>query len=299
MSWSKAVPIEVGAPTDRHYSAVMAPIAPVARRLAGLGLVLDGPDGPRNGRPGRGDSLDRASAAAVAAEQAGFSSVWATETTAEPPDAVPYEAFSLVSALAVRTSRIHLGVVAAAAPRRAPSILAKIVTSVDVISHGRAVLSVDGDRSLPSDADRLDEALAIARAVLEDRHPTVDGRIYSVADAVNRPAPVQVGGIPLIVFLRGEGPDDAALEVCARSADAMVVGGGAAGATAVLSFLDDRRGLRDRPGDRVAVLGLVEAVDRSAAADVAGVRDCGADGCLVRVSAPWGVPQIERLGRIW
>ena len=284
------------APAGRHYSAVMAPIAPVARRLAGLGIILGHPDGRMNGRHERDDSLDRASAASVAAERAGFTSVWATETRAEPPDVVPYEAFSLISALAVRTVTPHLGVVAEADQRRVPSILSKIVTSVDVISHGRGVLSLDGDRSVPGDARRLGEALAIARAVLEDRHPTVDGRIYSVVDAVNRPAPVQVDGIPLVVFLHGAGPDVAVLEVCARFADAVVVVNGATEVRAFLSFLADRHGPRDRTGDRVAVLGMVGADDGSALADV---RKCGADGCLIKVPAPWAVSQIEQLGGMW
>ena len=284
-----------GLPLGRHYSAVMAPIAPVAQRLAGLGLCLGRPDA----RLVQDDLLDRASAAAVAAERAGFTSVWASETTAEPPDTVPYEAFSLISALAVRTGTVHLGVVADADQRRAPSILSKIVTSVDVISHGRAIFSLDGDRSDPADAHRLGEALAIARAMMEDEHPTVDGRIYSVADAVNRPAPVQAGGIPLVVFLHGTGPGVAELEVCARSADAVVVAGGPPSVREVVSFLGDRQGPRDRPGDRVAILGLAEGDDPSVAADVAGMRNDGADGCLVEVAAPWSVPQIENLGPTW
>ena len=285
----------IGGPVDRHYSAVMAPIAPVDQRLAGLGLCLGHP----GARKVHDDILDRASAAAVAAERAGFTSVWATETAVEPPVAVPYEAFSLISALAVRTGTVRLGVVAEADQRRAPSILSKIVTSVDVISHGRAILSLDGDRSVTADAHRLGEALAIARAMMEDEHPTVDGRIYSVAGAVNRPAPVQVGGIPLVVFLHGTGPDVAVLQVCARSADAVVVAGGAPGVREVVSFLGDPQSPRDRPSDRVAVLGYVEADDQSAAADVAGVRNAGADGCLVGVAAPWSVSQIESLGPTW
>ena len=111
----------IGPPVGRRYSAVMAPIAPVAQRLAGLGLCLAHPHAGLV----HNDMLDRASAAAVAAERAGFTSVWATETTAEPPDAVPYEAFSLISALAVRTGTVHLGVVAEADQRRAPSILSR------------------------------------------------------------------------------------------------------------------------------------------------------------------------------
>ena len=262
------VPGRIGPPIGHRYSAVMAPIAPVAQRLTGLGLWLGHPDA----RLVHDDVLDRASAAAVAAERAGFTSVWATETTAEPPDAVPYEAFSLISALAVRTGTVHLGVVAEAGQRRAPSILSKIVTSVDVISHGRAILSLDGERSDPADSHRLGEALAIARAMMEDEHPTVDGRIYSVADAVNRPAPVQAGGIPVVVFLNGTGPGVAVLEVCARSADAVVVAGGATGVSEVVSFLGDRQGPRVRPGDRVAILGLADGDDPSAAADVAGSK---------------------------
>jgi len=273
----------------------MAPIAPSARRLAGLGLCLGRP----NARPEHDDVFDRASAAAVAAERAGFTSVWTTETTAEPPGAVPYEAFSLISALAVRTETVHLGVVAEADQRRAPSILSKIVTSVDVISRGRAILSLAGDRSDATDAHRLGEALAVARAMMEDEHPTVDGRIYSVADAVNRPAPVQAGGIPLVVFLHGTGPGVAVLEVCARSADAVVVAGGATGVNEIVSFLGDRQGPRDRPGYRVAILGFVEGDDSSAAAAVAGMRNYGADGCLIGVAAPWSVAQIEYLAPTW
>ncbi|GEM_PF-894233 len=284
-----------GVPVGRYYSAVMAPIASVARRLAGLGLCLGCPDAQLV----HDDMFDLASAAAVAAERVGFTSVWAIETTPESPDVVPYEAFSLISALAVRTGMVHLGVIAEGDQRRAPSILSKIVTSVDVISHGRAILSLDGDRAVPADAHRLAEALAIVRAMMEDEHPTVDGRIYSVEDAVNRPAPVQAEGIPLVVFLCGTGPDAALLEVCARWADAVVLPSGASGVRDVLSFFGERQGSRERPGDRVAVLGYVQADDSSTAADVAAVRNGGADGCLVEVAAPWSVAQIKGLGSVW
>ena len=158
---------------------------------------------------------------------------------------------------------------------------------------------MDGNWSDPADAHRLGEAWAIARAMMEDEHPTVDGRIYSVADAFNRPAPVQAGGIPLVVFLHGTGPGVAVLEVCARSADAVVMVGGATNVREVVSFLGDRQGPRDRPGERVAILGLVKGGDSSAADDVAGMRNDGADGCLVEVAPPWPVPQIENLGPTW
>jgi alkanesulfonate monooxygenase SsuD/methylene tetrahydromethanopterin reductase-like flavin-dependent oxidoreductase (luciferase family) len=272
----------------------MAPIAPTAQRLAGLGLILAAP-APRDAGD---DVLDASTSAAQAAEAAGFTSVWVTETSAQPPEAVPYEAFSLLGALGARTGHVHLGAVADAGQRRAPSILAKIVTGVDVISHGRAVLAVDGDRSDPDDADRLSEALDVVRAVLEDDHPTVSGRIYSVTDAVNRPAPVQADGVPLVVFLHGAGPGGSVLDVCARSADAVVVTGGPDGVADVLVTLAGRDGRRDRPGDRVAVLGRVAAGEVSPAV-LRDVRAAGADGCLVELAAPWSGERVARLGLAW
>ncbi len=242
--------------------------------------------------------LGWSTAAARAAEAAGYTSLWAVETSAQAPEAVPYEAFSLLGALGVRTDVLHVGVVADAGQRRAPSILAKIVTGIDVISHGRAVLSVDGDLSDPADAGRLAEALAVVRAVLEDGHPTVVGRIYSVTDAVNQPSPVQVDGVPLVVFLHGHGAVDAVLEVCARAADAVVVAGGVGAVGDVVAWLEGRDGPRDRPGDRVAVLARLG--DRETSPDaVRALRDAGADGCLVDLEPPWSAERVEGLGLTW
>ncbi len=274
----------------------MTPIAPAARRLSGLGLCLEHPE-PR--RPDI-DVLGQATAVARAAEQSGFTSLWVTEPSADPPDRVPYEAFSLLGALALPTFTVHLGAVADGGQRRAPSILAKIVTGIDVISHGRAVLSLDGDRSEPADAARLREALDVARVVLDDEHPTVKGRIYSVTDAVNRPAPVQADGVPLVVFLHGAGRGEAVLEVCADSADAVVACGGVAAVGSAVSFFEGWTGDRHRPGDRVAVLGWLGAdEDIPLATTVSAVRDAGADGCLVGMAAPWSDDQVRGLQVSW
>jgi len=274
----------------------MAPTGDTDQRLCGLGLWLDAPR-PRGSDD---DVLEQAAAAAGAAERTGLTSVWVVETRAEPPDAVPYEAFSLLGALATRTGAVHLGLVADGGQRRPPSILAKLVSTVDVLSHGRAILSLDGDRSQPADVHRLGEALAVARAVLEDEHPTVDGRIYSVVDAVNRPAPVQPGGVPLVVFVNGAGPGDALLDRCARSADAVVVPGGPESVRDAVTFLEGWTGPRDRRRHPVAVLGRVVVDDQASAAEaVAAVREAGADGCLVGVPAPWSAEQVEALQLHW
>ena len=170
-------------------------------------------------------------------------------------------------------------------------MLAKIVTGVDVLSGGRAVLGLDGDAHGTGDADRLAEALEVARAVLEDDHPTFDGRIYHVDDAVNRPAPVQVGGVPLVVFVQGAGPGwTGLLEVCGRAADAVVVHGGADGVRDALAVLDEATPARHRDG-AAAVLGRLPAGPEVTVA-LAAIRSAGADGCLVEVPAPWDVGRV-------
>jgi alkanesulfonate monooxygenase SsuD/methylene tetrahydromethanopterin reductase-like flavin-dependent oxidoreductase (luciferase family) len=264
----------------------------VQRPLAGLGLVLGAP----NGHEPEAEVLARATAMAETVEHLGWSSLWVEEPSADPPDSVPYEAYSFLAAVAARTGRIHLGVAAAGAQRRPPSILAKIVTGVDVISRGRSVLSLDGDTERDSDVDRLSEALEVCRAILEDGHPTFEGRIYHVDGAVNHPAPVQAGGVPLVVFLEDSGPDlSALLEVCGPAADAVVVDGDPDGLRRVRAAIDGDHAARTRPGERALVLARIAGGAADSASAVARARDAGADGCLVTVPAPWSQTGLEAL----
>jgi alkanesulfonate monooxygenase SsuD/methylene tetrahydromethanopterin reductase-like flavin-dependent oxidoreductase (luciferase family) len=265
------------------------------RKLSGVGLLLAAPAE----RDPAVDVLAGALRAVDAGVAAGCTSVWVGEASAEPPARVAYEAYSLLGALAARTEGVHLGVVSDGAPRRAPSMLAKIVTAVDVLSHGRAVLSLDGDAAREGDADRLAEALEVARAVLEDDHPTVAGRIYHVDDAVNRPAPVQAGGVPLVVFVHGRGPGrHGLLEVCARAADAVVVGGGADGVRDARAVMDDADPARHRAGTQPLLLARVTA-GTDVARELADVRAAGADGSLAELAAPWDGPAPVAADLVW
>ena len=268
---------------------------PHEARFAGLGLWLAPPPA------GVADTrlLERAVAAALAAPD-GTRSLWVSESTPHTATSAPYEAYSLLGALAVRVGGVRLGVVADGRERRAPSILAKIVTGVDVISHGRAVLSLDADCGDRAGAERLSEALNVSRMVLEDGHPTFAGRIYSVDGAVNRPAPVQAGGVPLVVFVHGRGPARwALLDESARTADAVVVDDrpGAVGG-AVRAVAAHRRGATgpDRP---VEVLAAVRAGVGPGPPDVAGLRSAGATGVLVAVPHPWEPETVAGLAGLW
>ena len=270
-------------------------------RFGGVGLWLAAP------AAGAPDVLDLAADAVAACERAGVGSVWVSESPGAPGAGTPYEAYSLLGALAVRSDSVHLGVVADGTERRAPSILAKIVTGVDVISHGRGVLALDGDCTTGSDAERLSEALIVSRSVLVDEHPTYTGRIYSVDGAVNRPAPVQAGGVPIVVFLHGRGKGSGALlDVAAQSADAVVVDGGADGVRDACRYLDDRIDGRPEPLGPLEVLGRVDpgadhpgAFGRRAADEVGAIRRSGATGCLVGLPYPWDPEPIAAASVTW
>jgi alkanesulfonate monooxygenase SsuD/methylene tetrahydromethanopterin reductase-like flavin-dependent oxidoreductase (luciferase family) len=274
--------------------------ATAAPRFAGIGLWLEPP--PEDpGAPGPG-LLDQAAEAAGAADRAGVGTLWVGESAGPAGLGTPYEAYSLLGALGVRSNRLRLGVVAAAGERRPPSILAKIVTGVDVISHGRAVLALDGDCGVAADAERLSEALTVVRSVLADDHPTFAGRIYSIDDAVNRPAPVQPGGVPVVVFLHGSGPGTAPLlDVAARLADAVVVDGRGATVEAACRAVSTRADADDRPGGPVEVLGRLGAglTPDTVGTSVAAVRDAGATGCVVGLAHPWDPGWVEGLARSW
>ena len=174
------------------------------------------------------------------------------------------------------------------------------MTGVDVISHGRGVLALDGDCTSDADAERLSEALTVCRAVLVDELPTYAGRIYSVDAAVNRPAPVQAGGVPIVVFLHGEGPGRAPLlDVAARLADAVVVDGGPDAVRDACRSVAARADARGRTGRGVEVLGRVDLAPDDDGSVVASIRSAGAVGCLVGLPFPWDPALVGAAAALW
>jgi alkanesulfonate monooxygenase SsuD/methylene tetrahydromethanopterin reductase-like flavin-dependent oxidoreductase (luciferase family) len=117
---------------------------------------------------------------------------------------------------------------------RSPGLLAKCVTTLDVLSRGRAVLGVGAGWDVAEHEayglafpgtgermDRLDETLAICGAMFRDKRATVSGAHYSVREAPNSPRPA--GLIPVLV---GGGGERRTLRAAARYADACNVFGG-------------------------------------------------------------------------
>jgi len=146
-------------------------------------------------------------------------------------DAAMFEAYTLLGALAARTTTARLGTLVTGVTYRNPAELAKEVTSLDVISRGRAILGIGAawhdveHEALGFDfppvgerMDRLEEALQICRAMFRCERPTIAGKYYRVKDAINSPAPIQPGGPPILIGGSGE---KRTLKLVAQYADAV------------------------------------------------------------------------------
>jgi alkanesulfonate monooxygenase SsuD/methylene tetrahydromethanopterin reductase-like flavin-dependent oxidoreductase (luciferase family) len=147
------------------------------------------------------------------------------------------DACTLASSAVSQFDDVFLGVVSSLPQGRHPAILAREVTTLDVLSGGRAALllqwtGMDGAGFASSDAQTIDrrgnqpdalweaceylsEAMAVCRAVFQDDDPIFEGRYLHVSGAVNRPAPTRPGGPPLFVLV-----PDGAWELVARDPDA-------------------------------------------------------------------------------
>jgi F420-dependent oxidoreductase-like protein len=185
--------------------------------------------------------FDRAAELAKAAEDSGFGLVTVMDHFYQiqgigPETGEMLEAYSTLAALSQRTSKAMLGALVTGVTYRNPAVLAKTVATLDVISGGRAVLGLgaawneDEHRGYGIEfppvgqrMDRLDEALAIARAMFTEERPTFEGRYYRINEARNIPRPVQAGGPRIMIG--GSGPKRT-LRAVANYADICNVFGG-------------------------------------------------------------------------
>src|ERR1700730_9800077 len=166
--------------------------------------------------------FERVAHNAKAAENAGFDLVTVMDHFYQirgiGPETHPMmEAYTTLGALAASTSRVRLGTLVTGATYRNPAILAKQVTTLDVISKGRAILGIgaawneDEHRGygvefppIGKRMDRLDEALTIAKLMFTQDRPSFQGKYYKIDHALNVPRPVQPGGPKILIGGTGE-----------------------------------------------------------------------------------------------
>ena len=152
---------------------------------------------------------------AVAAEEAGFYGFLSWDHYMLPDSSETLDAWSILSYLAGQTSRIKLGTVVTPLPFRPPSQLAKIVSTVDLLSGGRTILGVGAGWHRP-EFDGFSEWLPTGRRVAQTsealelittlwRGGTSDfsGRYFSSKGAEILPSPVQKPHPPMWFGVKG------------------------------------------------------------------------------------------------
>ncbi|MDQ6840105.1 MAG: LLM class F420-dependent oxidoreductase [Actinomycetota bacterium] len=174
-------------------------------------------------------------ATARAAEDAGVSWLslmdhWFQMENVAPADDPMLEGYTSLGFLAGQTERITLGLLVTGVTYRHPGLLAKIVTTLDVLSGGRAQLGIGAawyDREhaalgvpfppLAERFERLDETLQICLQMWSDDNGSFEGRHYQLAETLCSPPPIRSPHPPILIGGSGE---KKTLRLVARYADA-------------------------------------------------------------------------------
>jgi alkanesulfonate monooxygenase SsuD/methylene tetrahydromethanopterin reductase-like flavin-dependent oxidoreductase (luciferase family) len=149
------------------------------------------------------------------AESLGFDHAWLVDhlvDTDGPPENGCLEGWTLLAAIAARTSRIRLGVLVSSNTFRYPALLLKEAVTVDHISDGRLILGLgtgwneDEHRRYGIDlpeprerVDRFEEAIDLITRLMSQERTTFTGRFYRLDDARLRPPPIQRPRIPILI----------------------------------------------------------------------------------------------------
>lgn len=172
------------------------------------------------------------------ADEVGFTSVWLVDhfhTIPQPSQEVTFEAWTTTAALARDTKRVRVGQLVTCNGYRNPALLAKMASTVDVLSHGRLNFGIGAGwyeheyraygYDYPDAPERLRylrEALQVIRAMWTQEEAVFEGKYYQVRGAINQPKGVQKPHIPILIGGSGE---KVTLKLVAQYGDACNVGG--------------------------------------------------------------------------
>ena len=171
------------------------------------------------------------------AEAEGFDSIWLFDhfhTVPKPTQEVTFECWTSTAALARDTKRVRIGQMVSCNGYRNPALLAKMASTVDVMSHGRLDFGIgagwyeheflaygydfpDG----PTRLRQLRDAVQIIRAMWSEEEAVFEGKYHQVRGAINQPKGVQKPHIPLLI---GGGGEKVTSKLVAQYGDACNIG---------------------------------------------------------------------------
>jgi alkanesulfonate monooxygenase SsuD/methylene tetrahydromethanopterin reductase-like flavin-dependent oxidoreductase (luciferase family) len=177
--------------------------------------------------------------AGIRADRLGYDSLWTWDHLypivgdSEGPN---YEGWLTITAWAQATKHVRVGLMVGANTFRAPTLTAKLATTLDHISNGRAILGIGGawfeeeheafgldfGSGFPERLRWLGEAVPVMRGMLDGTEPSAKGDHYHAKHVRNLPPPVQAH-LPICI---GGGGEQVTLKLVARYADMNNVGGG-------------------------------------------------------------------------
>lgn len=171
------------------------------------------------------------------AEALGFDSIWLYDhfhTVPTPTQEITFECWTSTAALARDTKRVRIGQIVTCNGYRNPALLAKMASTVDILSHGRLNFGIgagwheheflaygydfpDG----PTRLRQLRDAVQIILKMWSDDEAVYEGKYHQVHGAINQPKGVQKPHIPLLI---GGGGEKVTLKLVAQYADACNIG---------------------------------------------------------------------------
>lgn len=182
----------------------------------------------------REDLFDQVVRLARSAEAAGFELLTVMDhfyqiTGVGKEEEPMLEAYTTLGALARETSTVRLATLVTGVTYRNPALVAKMVTTIDILSKGRAVCGMGAAWNesehvghgfdfppIRERMDRLEEALRIIKLMFTEERPSFAGTHYRIDRALNMPRPIQPGGPQILV---GGGGEKRTLRLVARYAD--------------------------------------------------------------------------------
>jgi len=175
---------------------------------------------------------------AHAADESTYDSIWVFDhfhTVPTPELETTFECWTITAALARDTKRVKIGQMVTCNGYRNPALLAKIASTVDVLSHGRLLCGLGagwyehewraygyGFPAVPERMGAFREACEIVTRMWTEEYPVFHGKYYSIDKPINEPKGVQKPHIPLWIGGSGE---QVTLKLVAKWGNACNVGG--------------------------------------------------------------------------